>query len=278
MSSEQSSVIAPGRQWTLPLWGERDRDYLLAKQQELGARIFDRGFRQRAYIDSERTFPATGIERMFSLEAPRRTENWVAATGVDLSGKERKGTAIVTVAVEPRTEHREIVSARFGAWSSDEQAREIALEFLRLRPLVIYVENNAYQESLLDMIRLLASKGIVLDGVPVPETIPIYGFTTGMQKGHEEFGLPGLSTEIENGAWSYPTNALHEDCKCGRCRLEEEFLSHPFGDTTDGVMATWFAREAIRSRIDGKSRGAIRTGDRPIAAADEGWKVEMGGW
>ena len=59
-------------------------------------------------------------------------------------------------------------------------------------------------------------------------------------------GLPGLAAEMERGGWLVPLKGHEVTCSCGLCQWLIELENYPL-DFTDGVMASWFAREAARA-------------------------------
>lgn len=76
------------------------------------------------------------------------------------------------------------------------------------------------------------------------------GFTTGSNKLHPEFGLPGLDAVIEHRGLLIPHYPDHDgDCECGFCLLHRELASHPVGETTDCLMSLWMSHEAARASI-----------------------------
>ncbi|MBU2118731.1 MAG: hypothetical protein KJ954_14180, partial [Alphaproteobacteria bacterium] len=117
------------------------------------------------------------------------------------------------------------------------------------RPEAILIENNAYQDTLIDWIKLESGD----------LSMPMQPFTTGANKADELVGLPGLAAEFENQIWVIPTDGLEED------ELEEawsaerqapswwawfaEMRGYPAAALMDTVMACWFAREAVRRRL-----------------------------
>lgn len=226
-----------------PRWNKEN----LIKRYKGGPRSFERGFRQKAFTDEESTFPSfkqceipgVGIGEI------ARNPHWPKVTGVDLSSKKRPGNAIVTVAVDPRTRRRFPVDVRYGAWRSSETAQMIQTVDDLYHPTVIMVEDNSYQEALIDWVA--DSKAKFTFWAKVEPTT-----TTGEKKADPEKGLPALEVEFFNGGWVFPLseyeNATIEDEDVKRkawARLAYEFQFHPIASTSDGVMATWFARQGI---------------------------------
>jgi hypothetical protein len=223
----------------LPLWSEHwDGAALRAKAAELGSRAFDRGFRQVAYIEGERTFPSFAHCLSYGI-APRHLveKGWRYVCGVDFSAAGRAGTVVVTLGVSLEN-LRVPVDIQI---LSDPAALPGVLLALyhRYRPQVIMLEDNALQGAVIDMVRT-ATRGQC--------RLPLQGFTTGRQKADPAIGLPSLEVEFANGMWRIPL--LHEIGPADSdtdpwVRLVREFQGHPFHSSDDLVMATWFAREAI---------------------------------
>ena len=219
-----------GETKTIDLWSRAWTPEFLEQKKRSNPRAYKRAYQHQGYDDSERTFSETSIKASIR-KPPSSIPSGVAYfIGVDLAGKNRAGNVIATIAVGDK---RTVVDVERGAWSSDETARRIIAAYDRYHPSVIMVENNAYQQALIDWM------GIVSD-----RPLPIEPFTTGKQKADEVLGLPGMSAEFLNGMWEIPFDEDHVvamGCDCGRCALVSELLDHPFG-SSDAVMAVWFAR------------------------------------
>lgn len=207
----------------------------MKRRGEIGSRSFARGFRQETLDDLSRTFPSAtkcAVENLKPLEY--MSAHWPIYTGVDLSSDKRPGNAIVSVAQRPSDRKRLLISVRTGEWTSPQLWRELEEEDRRFRPVVFMVENNAYQDALLEWGRELNA------------SLPVQGFTTGKNKADPILGLPGMEVEFENSAWMIPRYDHALDCVCGWCRLWMELTGHPIAESTDVVMALWFAREGAR--------------------------------
>lgn len=227
--------LRTGKTKRLPLWPRAwNPEFLLTKKRN-NPRAFRRAYQHIGYSDSERTFKESAIRESIKMggEQPR---SGPCVIGVDISGKKRAGNAIVVVQLTG--ERRRVASVEVGDWSSPELARRISAAHQTYKPRMVVVENNAYQDALIDWMK---SAGF--------GHIDITPFTTGKQKADEEMGLPGLAAEFERGIWELPFEEGHVigmGCPCSRCQLVEELVDHPFGKSTDLVMATWFARYACQ--------------------------------
>ena len=229
----------PIRLRPIPLWKEKWNSEALKKKAEEPI-SFARGFRMIAVTDEEKTFPSfvkcrkSGVD----LEDIRRRP-WPAYTGVDLSSSKRPGNAIFTLRVDPATQRRYPIDIRHGRWRSDETAAQIAEVYRMYRPLVIKVENNAYQEAILDWIKRETGGH---DFWTVLEATT----TTGGTKAHAEYGLPGLQVEFKNEAWVIPHDhyAQHPvSCPCSWCLWDREMQNHPMAASDDIAMSAWFSRQ-----------------------------------
>lgn len=163
-----------------------------------------------------------------------------AYVGVDLSGPNRPGNAIAVVGLEPSTNRRIMLEILFGDWTSPKVAGVLADVNMRHNVQFIQVENNGYQQALVDWIR--ESK------VENSFWMKVESFTTGNNKAREDVGLPALEVEFHNKSWVFPHQEWegHDpSCSCDWCRLSREFSMYPKAATSDGVMATWFARDAL---------------------------------
>lgn len=254
-------MSVPTRLAPLPLWEERWNRQALIDRSTRAPRGFKRGFQMKAFTDDEATFPSFEKCRLPGARvAELRKNNWPAFTGVDLSGKKRPGNAIVTVKVDPVRRYRYPIDVRYGKWKSS-QLCEVLQEVDNLyHPIVMMVEDNGYQESLIDWVG--AQKDKFTFWMKVEGTT-----TTGGNKADPDIGLPGMEVEFAAGAWIIPygeyegtegspiitgdgdeeeQQGTHSEWQVRQwARWDYEFRHHPMASTSDGVMATWFARQGI---------------------------------
>lgn len=219
-----------------PKWTKED---YAARQ---GDRGFDRGYLLRAWSEDEIFFPGWPSCYSYGVAVHEIARNpaWPKFTGVDLSGPNRPGNAIVTVAVDPGTRRRYPVDVRFGNWKSNETAEVLQDVNNTFRPTLIMVEDNGYQTALEDWAR--ATKGQNDYWQKLQATT-----TTAQTKRSESLGLPALQVEFRNKAWSLPAD-LWEGKRMDEspwARLDYEFRNYPLASSSDGVMALWFARQGI---------------------------------
>lgn len=230
-----------------PVWPERwTKERLMKRHEDIGDREFDRAFRNRALTPGEATFPHGAVEEMknIHLRPDQIDPTWPRYTGVDLAISKKESaafTVIHTLALNPEDKQKVVVEIVRGKWTSPETARRIITAYNEHQSQIIMVENNAYQEALLQWINFIPG---------CPKGIPIIGFTTGKQKADRVVGLPGMAAEMDNGGWMLPMGRKHEgSCGCNFCTWIAELKAHPIGKYTDCIMASWFAREAVRRTL-----------------------------
>lgn len=218
-------------------------DALVKKKASMPHSSFNRGWHLIAASDEDLTFPA--FRSCFTpgvALGPIQRNDWATFTGVDLAGEKRPGNAIVTLKVHPVTHRRIPIDLRAGSWKSNETVQHLADIYEAYRPTVIMVENNGYQQALVDWIQALK-----LDFWPIVEPTT----TTGSTKYNETIGLPGLQVEFQNRAWTIPSDEFeahppgHMSKGCQWCRWVYEMTTHPLAVSSDYVMATWFARQGV---------------------------------
>lgn len=247
---------------SLPLWNRFSRAYFQMKIEGEGIRAFRRNFQLDPYSEDERKLPH--FEQSCKAGAGQKVEDILRAhgkglrfMGVDPGGEGRPGTAIFVLQVAPNSGKRMPLSIRYGQWGPREVAEQVIADYLKWEPAVAYVENNALQAAFVDLIRL----------IPDAPVIPIRGFTTGRQKADPSIGIEGIDIELANGDWIIPAGEFdsHEvGCRCDWCRWKDEVGTYPNCETSDGLMATWFAWSAARMG-GGKSVPAASYGDSEFA-------------
>jgi len=231
------------------LWDRWNEQMLRDRRADLGAKAFSRGYYLESISDEDLTFPSFHkmLQYEIGTELWEGQENWAKFCGVDVSSNNRAGCAIVTVGVDG-VGKRFPLEIKVGAWKSPEFVQQLEETYNRFRHQVILVENNAVQTMLVDWLQEKKT------------WMPVEGFHTGKQKADPNVGLPSLNLEFENEAWALPMKLveghgslceLGERIKdkpqpCAWCRFIAEFAGHPEYESSDLVMATWFAREAIR--------------------------------
>jgi hypothetical protein len=228
----------------LPLWDRKGfhKAGLKKKCDELTLRQFDKGFRQKPVSDTERMFPSFNDCIKYGIDSnqviPQKDRVFVVS-GVDLSSVKRRGNAIFTLGV--RNDYKRVpLDIRIGAWTSPEVAYQLAEVNFAYKPNIIIVENNGYQQSIIQWIQASPKK--------YDFWTKVVSYNTGKQKWSDEMGLPSLESEFSVGSWIIPIKERHlPDCVCAWCLWINEMRSYTrlYGES-DILMAAWFCREAIR--------------------------------
>lgn len=219
----------------ISLWKEQwNKKALLAKRKEIGEKAFNRGFRQIALSDEDKTFSSGKIIFKYGVNVNDLVRpEWPRFGGMDPFGQ----YAVIFILARGPDGKRYPIDIRRGKWSPTKAVVEL-IDACRIHmPQLMIVENNAAQEAIRQWALEKGSKDL-----------PLAAFTTGKQKADPIMGLPGMEVEFENGAWVVAMgNKEHEpDCDCSFCKFKDELDKHPLGKTADIVMAAWFAREAVR--------------------------------
>lgn len=242
---------------SLPLWSHWNQERLI-REEATNPRSFARGFQMRAFTDDERKFPSfVGCYTPGIVVGDITRRGWPVYVGVDLASDKRPGNVIFVLAVDPSSQRRYPLEILCGAWTSPDTARQMAGVCSR-HPNVrhIMVENNAYQQSIIDWIRNNKQDYSFWH--------KIESFTTGAKnKADPNYGLPGLEVEFKNKAWVIPSSEFeshHLTCRCGWCTWVAETKDYPMVGTFDTVMAMWFAREAVYRWPPSASGGALGLG------------------
>jgi len=238
----------------IPLWDFWSEESLRAKRDLIGARDFDRGWRQIALSDSEVVFKEQYIDECCSnkhilyypgddkgIFCPKGCFTFM---GVDLAiaAKSASGDyfVITGIMVDPKTKHRTLVTLyRNRGLTFNQQLQMVENYADFLDPTYIYVENNAYQQAFVQELTRTTA-------------LPVEPFTTtAIKKTDLEFGLPRLAIEIEHLRWTFPVGN-----KISRETTEillQELKTYPLGRHDDVLMSCWFARAAashIESRVE----------------------------
>ena len=162
--------------------------------------------------------------------------------GVDLSTKKRQGTAITVIAVDE--ERHYVIDVAVGAWKVTEKVQKIKDYYDIFQPELIYVENNALQDDIVDALN-----------ANTRESLPIKPFTTGIAK---HSSLERISIEMINDKWrfNYPSRSqgVIEGSSLPSSdwdRFLMEVKMYPDYPSNDMLMSWMFAAEAAK-----KSYGA----------------------
>lgn len=269
---EDGSVLWP-KKWNM--------EALQKRMAEIGEREFQRQFQNVALTSEETLFPREMLEKWYddSVEFGKMYP-WVYElprfAGVDLAvgqSSESSYTVIFVIAWDATRRKRiplEIVRKRLTAPQTVRKLFEIQD---RWHPGIVMVENNAYQQTLLQWVQEVDSE----------RKINVKPFTT-LSKADPVTGLPGLSLEFEQGGWIIPRAGNHSfACQCPICLWLEELETYPIGRSKDILMASWFASEPIRRKqgIAGRMKiignlGEVFAPRRGVFAASRGNKKRFG--
>lgn len=218
----------------ISLWEPKwSKEALAFKRGAVGERAYNRGFRQMALSDEEKTFRSFDAclikgAKPSELAGPDAHR----FMGVDPFGQQ---VVIFVLALKPGQRPKRVPVAIYrGEWGPAETVRHIVEAYRQHLPQVVKVENVAAQEAI---VQWCQEKG---------EIIPVEGFMTGKQKADPVIGLPSMEVEFENGSWEVADPAHEFGCPCPWCAWISEMRGHPLHPTQDCVMACWFAREASR--------------------------------
>jgi hypothetical protein len=164
-------------------------------------------------------------------------ENYPKYMGVDLSTKKRKGTAITIVSTDEINNY--VLDVAVGAWTITEKISKIREYYEIYRPELIYVENNALQDDIVDA--LTAQNG---------ERLPVKPYTTGTAK---HGAIDRLAVEMKNSIWRFHHPSKTLDVIRGGAiprsdwdRFCMEIKMYPDYPTNDMQMSWMFATEALK--------------------------------
>ena len=224
--------------WSLSALEQRRQDMMIE------AHGSDRAFRQQYLLEM-----VTAGERVFDLDSIDNCKrydiylgeainpNWPKFMGVDLARTEGGGnyTVVFTIAIDDAG-RRWVVDIAREQIRASEIPRLIAEKYEMYHPQIVMVENNAFQQVVIDQLSELDI------------SIPVQGHYTGTAKHDISMGVPSLATQIDNGSWVIPFAGDHGDVvhNCPVCAWIDEMLSYPFGEHNDTVMAMWLADIAAR--------------------------------
>jgi hypothetical protein len=232
------------------LWPSKwSEEKLEARRLELRDRAFARQYLLNAMSDEERTFPETSLERSFdkllAYIGDGIKEDWPTYGGADLAsalGKKNAFSAVWTIAKNPEGGKLYLKELWRRRVQFNDIMSEIKGQCKRNRWRLGYVENNAFQQAVLDALEA------------EDKSLPIKGFTTGAyNKKHEKVGLPGLNVAFEKGLFAIPAAKfpLSPDDTSLLATFIGELRAHPGGEFSDTIMALWFAyRAAIECGSD----------------------------
>ena len=233
-----------------PVWEEQwPKDALKERREDIGARAFDLGFRNEPISLEERTFDEDCLGLIQSDFDPntymqKYMDECPIVMGVDLAQSQRSaGASTVFFIVMLVGSTRYILDIRRGQWKSGRIVDELVHLNEFYQPSLIFVESNSFQETIINWVEAMTDEE--------PYNVPIEGVFTSTNKTDIEMGVPALASEMGRGLWKAPyIRKNHKDTcdsrqKCSFCDWYKELKDYPLGNSTDTVMANWFAMRAI---------------------------------
>lgn len=227
------------------LW-EAHRNYkdLVDIRLERGTRAFNLSYQNEAQSEETAVFKEEWIEACKD-ESRRLIHRFHQPTfdmaiklktqGIDLAvSEEDSADDTVIITLGKSIEKYVILNWVKGKFSPANTRRNIIGQYEDFDPDLIYVENNAYQESL-------------RKDMADQTTLPIKGYTTGGEKYDEYIGVNSLAVLVENEQIIIPADPRDPRTAEFYQIIKEEMLSFPSGHTGDSLMALWFAYTAMRS-------------------------------
>lgn len=118
-----------------------------------------------------------------------------------------------------------------------DQKQTIITKYRAFRPKCLVVENNAYQQAMVQDLE--------------DQAIPVRSVRTGVQKADPLHGVPSLSLYIEQGKLQMPRGGTREVEICDI--FTRELVEYPKGQTSDILMAWYLCEQGI----DGEHYGYV---------------------
>jgi len=187
---------------------------------------------RRCYVDADRFRDVKAVPSGYQF-----------ITGMDLGIKKKRTsdlTTLVTIATDGTK--KVIVDVRAGKWGLGEK-KQMVEAVHRLYGGIFIVEDVGAQMLMIEMLK---------DHTRVP-VVPVT--TTHGTKISEEFGIPAMAIDIENGRWEIP--ALPSAPLEIRELVDELILYNPQAHSGDRLMAMYFAYAGV-DMIYGGARVQVR--------------------
>lgn len=234
----------------IPFWAKWDGERLKKKENEVGSREFARGWRQRALSDEEALFREEYVRKCIDPtlsmihmdQTPIRdkiAKSHNCYMGVDLAIAKTSATAkakgdyfvITTVVCPPDGSFKRIANIyRNRGLSFNDQINTIIRYGNYFKPKLLLVENNAYQEALVQELSRVSD-------------LPVQAFTThAVNKTDMSDGLPRLALDFEKSKIQIPMK--DEYSREMSNVLINELISYPIAVHDDTIMSLWFATKA----------------------------------
>jgi hypothetical protein len=245
-SARFSSVLNPDaapENWKV-LWPEKwSKSLLLKRRDNMTPAAFSKKYlcqvvsRETARFKEEWIRQALTAGRGYNMaqHAPRAPSGAIMRcfTGVDLGIAEKDSnamTCIFTIAILASGK-RLVCEVQSGRWTAHEIIQRLQSVYERFDS-TIFVEDNGAQRFLVQM----------CDG-----TVPVSSWTTTAgRKFHEQYGVESLAAEMARGWWIIPSEDGLPTPEVSNW-LDECRNYDPEQHTGDRLMASWIARESLRS-------------------------------
>ena len=224
-----------------------------ARRLEAGPYEFPRSMLCMAREDSDARFKREWIDKALlkgkgyslvtSIDQDALPAGYMVFHGVDLAVQQHAKadwTVFFTILLWPDGT-RQVLAIERGRWAGPDIVKKLVDLHRRFGGLIV-VENVAAQHYIVQF----------AEQVLTPYNVK--GFTTGKQKAHPEWGVEGLSAELDAGKWLIPNRYdPHHPDAVGIVApntdvwITEMLHYQPGEHTGDVLMASWFAREAARA-------------------------------
>lgn len=264
------AIIDETQQTTL--WPERwPYDKLMQRRRKMGTVRFNRNYRCRITSDEDSPFPMIwftgGVDKTTGAiypgcydnsltlgTGPRRLrpeERWLrfSVIGVDPAigvTKKAKYFCAIVLGID-YSNHLVIAEIVRGKFTFPAQKRIVIGLNEKWRPSYVVVENNSYQQALL--------QGIGEE--PESAVIPLVPWHTGSKKTRPDIGVPAMDVYFETGRFKIP----RADVKSKELTdlLIEELHYWGRSETSDMAMSLWFGFERIKNEL--LKSGAVKAID-----------------
>jgi hypothetical protein len=272
-------LSADGRLIGPVLWESKWHLKALEKRrQQIGDVAFMQQFLLRGVVGRTSLFSDEHVseckDRKTAIgETPPGFEIAYTVMGVDPAASLRKTgsySAIYVTAIS--TDGRKMpVSIVRGRWTPEVVATTIIEQQLLWNCRVILVENNATQEILVSLVKVLGEKYGMTE-------IPVKGRFTGETKWSPDAGLPKVNAELAQVKWIIPFGGDHSTPmhNCYVCDWLQEMkwfgkprMPNGRPPTTDIIMSWWLSSTAADT--------SGQFGDLPIIGASDRRSVSFGG-
>jgi phage terminase large subunit-like protein len=228
----------------------------LLEKRKLDQRAFDHQYMLKPFSEADIVFNFDTVLLGAGDDAVPNS-SWHYFFGVDLAASLDRGAAyssVFVIGIDPNEQRpvRHAVEVIREKMRAPEFMDVIIDAAQRYDPVCIMVENNAYQQSMIDFLEATGKE------------LPVHGYRTGAQKLDLQTGVPAVAPLFGRELFKYPVNIAHIDsgCDCTFCQWLEELKMFPSGKTSDTVMAMWLSERAYslsRDFVTGYESSTIYT-------------------